>query len=128
MDKRSENSGATAWDFLFRPIATLPLLAVSIAASILLFAPDKIVLRLRLLDFRDKYRICIGPIFLLSASYLLALCVLAMFKRGSRRAERSRYIKRLRIRLDGSTEEEKAILYQFVRQDQRAMPLVTIWL
>ncbi len=64
-------------DFLKLPPYILGALAV--ASGILLFLPDKVIKKLYMIEFRDKYGFTIGIIFIVSLSILTILLVLKIY-------------------------------------------------
>lgn len=64
-------------DFLKLPPYILGALAV--ASGILLFLPDKVIKKLYMIEFRDKYGFTIGIIFIISLSILTILLVLKIY-------------------------------------------------
>ena len=64
-------------DFLKLPPNILGALAV--ASGILLLLPDKVIKKLYMIEFRDKYGFTIGIIFIVSLSILIILLVLKIY-------------------------------------------------
>lgn len=64
-------------DFLKLPPNILGALAV--ASGILLLLPDKVIKKLYMTEFRDKYGFTIGIIFIVSLSILIILLVLKIY-------------------------------------------------
>ena len=114
-------------DFFFKPVYVVPLLVVTGVSAIALFAPERFLVSVGAVDLRNKYRIWVGPLFVVSSVYLLISLgwkiskhVLHHFNHERREAKWKQHV---RERIVGATPIEKGLLYEFLRQNKRAILL-----
>ena len=94
----------------FRKIPVAFLMAIVSVLGLILFLPEEIAKTLAVDQFREKYRIYIGPTFLLAVSFVVARLV--MFLKRGRMARRK--IEARQKALHQLTPEEKGYLVPYI--------------
>lgn len=93
-----------------RKVPAAFLVAITCVLSLILFLPDDTAQKVAVDGFRKEYRIFIGPVFLLSVSFLVARVYISLYDLlGDFQAKKVRnsYLKRL-------TAEEKGYLNSYI--------------
>lgn len=99
------------------------MLAISIASGVVLFLPNKIITKMYMSDFRDKYGFIIGVVFIISASILIVNCAIEVYKvLHSMYSKRNinKNTKKLLLNLD---EYKRVIVYTLYVQDNHTNEL-----
>ena len=101
----------------FRKIPAAFLLALLATLALILFIPSKYASALAIDQFRDSYRIFLGPAFLLVFAFITARFYNGLEKRfASKRA-----LKELQKNLHSLTGEEKGYLAQFIYEEKTSI-------
>jgi hypothetical protein len=107
---------------LFSAISRVPtqfLLAVAVAGGLVLFVPDQVASLLAVGEFRDAFRIYLGPSFLLVISWI----VMRTFSRIQRRFEAAARQRRRCGLLETLTPEEQGYLVAYIAEDRTTIYL-----
>lgn len=65
-------------DFLKLPSNIMS--AMSLASGVILFLPDKIIKKMYMIDFKNKYGFVIGAVFIVSTSILIIGSLISIYK------------------------------------------------
>lgn len=109
-----------------KELLTLPtyiLSALAIASGVILFLPEPLINQIYMSDFRDNYGFIIGLTFLVSISILLVSVGIWLFKLGSNRRFRKKFLKNGEKKLCKLNDYEMAIIYTLYSQDNRTFNL-----
>jgi hypothetical protein len=102
----------------FRKLAPVPLLAIGIASTVMLFAPLKFVSKLGVETFREEYRSVIGGVFIVSWCYLLAHLIWWLLRKIAAKIKFRRTRKIREGYLHDLTPEEKDHLTPYILGDK----------
>lgn len=107
----------TGFTDYFRKIPVAFLVAIVSVLGLVLFLPQEIAQTLAVDEFREQYRVFLGPTFLLAISFLIArLCIFIMQGQTEK--------KRLKARqesLHQLTPEEKGYLIQYIEGQKNSI-------
>ncbi len=101
----------------FRKIPSAFLVAIISVLSSILFLPDELAKMLAVDIFRDKYRVYLGPAFLLTASFCIAR-IFMFLKQGHNERQR---LKNQQQMLHQLTPEEKGYLVPYIERQQNSI-------
>ena len=101
----------------FRKIPGAFLVAIISVLALILFLPGEISKSLAVYDFREKYKVFLGPVFLLTISFCFAR-VFIFFMSGH--TERKRLKNRQKM-LHQLTPEEKGYLVPYIRHQKNTV-------
>jgi hypothetical protein len=102
---------------ILKTIIAIPLallLAVELTLAVLLFSPDQFADALALREFREAYRVFLGPAFLLLSIWAVARLLSSVWRLGSAPLQRRRNLRKMQEQLHALTPEEKGYLAHYV--------------
>lgn len=102
---------------ILKTIIAIPLallLAVELTLAVLLFSPDQFADALALRDFREAYRVFLGPAFLLLSIWAVARLLSSVWRLVSAPVQRRQHLRKLQGQLHALTPEEKGYLAHYV--------------
>lgn len=102
---------------LFRKIPAAFLVAVITVLLLILFLPENIAKILSVEEFRDKYRVFLGPALLLAVSFGVA----RIYGSFGEKRNTKRRVKALRETLHKLTAEEKGYLAQYILEGKNSV-------
>jgi hypothetical protein len=98
---------------ILKTIIAIPLallLAVELTLAVLLFSPDQFADALALREFRETYRVFLGPAFLLLSIWVVARLLSSVWRLVSAPVRRRQNLRKLQEQLHSLTPEEKGYL------------------
>lgn len=101
----------------FRKVPAAFLVAIISVLCLILFIPEEVAKILAVDIFREKYRIFLGPAFLLTASF----CIARIFVHFKRTADEKKKLKNRQKALHNLTPEEKGYLVQYIENGQNTI-------
>ncbi|MET6625433.1 super-infection exclusion protein B [Klebsiella michiganensis] len=101
----------------YKKLPTSLFLTVWIILALILLSPEEFTKALGIKEFRDTYKVFIGPVWLLVLAMLISRgLVFLQEKRDSKKRQKVRESK-----LKGLTNEEKSCLLEFIEADKPAI-------
>jgi len=101
----------------FRKISAAFLVAIVSVLALILFLPGEISKSLAVYDFREKYKVFLGPVFLLTISFCFAR-VFIFFMSGHTERKRLKNRQKMLYQL---TPEEKGYLVPYIRHQKNTV-------
>jgi len=101
----------------FRKIPAAFLVAIMSVLGLILFLPDETAKTLAVNDFREKYRVFIGPAFLLTVSFLIAR-LFVFLKQGHTERQNLKVKQQMLHQL---TPDEKGYLVPYIEGQQNTI-------
>lgn len=108
-------------DFLKLP--TKIMFALALASSMVLFLPDNIVVKIYMVDFRNKYGFAIGLLFLTSFSILAVTLIIGIYKYFRHKHFIKKFKASAKERLQKLDSYQKAIIYGLYIEDNHTSKL-----
>jgi len=101
----------------FRKIPMAFLVAINTVLSIIIFIPESYAKALAVFDFRTEYRKFLGPLFLVTFSYIIARFYLILHKS----LKSKKRLKEYQDRLHSLTPEEKGFLLPYIKNEKNTI-------
>jgi len=101
----------------FRKIPAVFLVAIVSVLGLILFLPEETAKTLAVDGFRDKYRVYLGPAFLLTLSFCIAR-LYVFFMQGHKE---KKHLRQRQEMLHQLTPEEKGYLVPFIEKQQNSV-------
>ncbi len=109
----------TGFTDYFRKIPAAFLVAIVSVLGLILFLPEETAKTVAVDQFREKYRVYLGPAFLLTVSFLVAR--LFLFLKHGHTAKQN--LKARQQALHQLTPEEKGYLFPYIENQQNSIPV-----
>ncbi len=97
--------------------------ALSVASGALLLLPDKIISKLYMTDFRDKYGFLLGIIFMVSTSILIILLITKIYKYFNNKKTSKELVKSQTKYLKNINQEKADIIRAFINDHTHTLLL-----
>lgn len=101
----------------FRKIPAAFLVAITSVLGLILFLPEETAITLAVDEFREKYRVYLGPTFLLTVSFLAARFFMFLSKGYTSRQK----LKVMQEALQHLTPEEKGYLVLYIEEQKNTI-------